>query len=314
MNPTVRQFLDVGADRLSLRFVGDEGDTHRPVREPSINRPGLALTGFFRYFAHRRIQVFGLAEMTYLKSLKGEDRRARLHTFFAQRVPCVIISRNLRPLPTMVKEARQTRTPLLRTSLVTNEFLQRGAVLMADLIAPTLHVQGTMVDLMGVGVLIDGSPGIGKSETALSLVARGFSLVSDDVTELRRLPSGFLLASAPKSTRYHMDIRGLGIVHVPSLYGVASIRLNKRLDLIIQLKAAGPGPLTESPSQKSARKILGVSVPCFTVPTTPGRDAAQLVVTAALNYRLSDLGHDAAKDLDQHLMLLLAKDRGETGD
>ncbi len=311
---TVRQFIDAGADSLSLRLIGETGDTSRTLTEPSLNRPGLALTGFFRYFAHRRIQILGLAEMTYLKSLDVVDRKERLRKFFSHKLPCVILSRNMRPLPDMVQEAARTRTPLVRTPLLTHDFLQRGALLIADLVAPVTRAQGTMVDLMGVGVLIKGPPGIGKSETALSLIAQGFSLVSDDVTEIRRLSSGFLLATAPESTRYHMDVRGLGIVHVPSLYGVAAVRRTKRLDLIIQLKACEHGRPTPPTTPEPDRDILDVSVPCIVVPSAAGRDVAQLVVTAALNYRLRELGHDAVKDLDQRLMRLLARERGETGD
>jgi len=316
VKPTVQQFFDVGAEPLSLRSVGGDVELGRTIPEFSINRPGLALTGFFRYFAHRRIQVLGLAEMTYLKSLHASDCRDRLRRFFDRAMPCVVISRNLRPLPEMTELAQASRTPLFRSSLVTGDFLQRASVLMADLSAPTLKIQGTMVDMMGIGVLIEGSPGIGKSETALSLIARGFSLVSDDVTEIRRTGSGILVATAPESTRYHMDIRGLGIVHVPSLYGVASVRRSKRLDMIIQLQACDLPTATTTAPEPGHRELLGVSVPCYSAPVAPGRDATHIVVTAALNFRLRELGHDAAKELDQKLMRLLVQDRmrGQTGD
>ena len=316
MSLTVGQFLEAGAGELDLRRVDETASLDRPVPEHALNRPGLALTGFLRYFAHRRIQVFGLAEMTYLKGLSAGERRDRLRTFFAQRVPCVVIARNLRPFRDMETLARDARTPLLRSRLVTSEFLQRGAVLIADLVAPAVRVQGTMVDLMGIGVLIEGEPGIGKSETALSLIARGFSLVSDDLTVLRRLSSGVIMASAPESTRYHMEIRGVGIVHVPSLYGVAAVRQSKRLDMVVRLEPCPPGaPCERAGGEITSRDVLGVEIPCMRIPVAPGRDATHIVEAAALNYRLRVLGHDAAKELDLKLMERLARERrGNRGD
>jgi HPr kinase/phosphorylase len=219
----------------------------------------------------------------------------------------------LRAPPLLLERAAAAHTPVLRTRLITGEFLQRAAVLIEELVAPRTRVQGTMVDIQGIGVLIEGPAGIGKSETALGLIARGSSLVADDVTELRRDAAGGLRASAVPATRYHMELRGLGIIHVPSLLGVASVRREKRLDLIVRLEPAADGGARES-TEPAARELLGVAVPCVALPVAAGRDPVHLVHLAALNFRLRQLGHDAAKELDQRLVQMLERGGRRTSD
>jgi len=231
---TLKELLDNGAERLSLELVWGEGLLDRTIEEKAINRPGLALTGFFQYFAQRRLQVFGLAEFTYLKSLSTEDRETRLREMFEKDVPAVIISRNRNPLPELRALAEEYKTPLFRTTMITSHFINECTLVLEELTAPRERVQGTMLEIMGIGVLLQGPAGIGKSETALSLIGRGYSLVADDVTEMVRT-GGRVMAFANELTRYHMEIRGVGIVHVPSLFGVAAIRRDAMLDIVINL-------------------------------------------------------------------------------
>ncbi len=310
---TVRRFLDAG--RGDLHLTVESGDKHldREVLEEVLNRPGLALAGFLKYFAHRRIQVLGLAEMNYLKGLPAEECAARLHSFFDADIPCLVLSRNLRPLPGMLELAEEHRVPVLRSSLITGHFVRSAAAIIEEITAPVTRYQGTMVDIQGIGVMLEGAPGVGKSETALSLVARrGCSLVADDLVELRRTRSGELIGRAADVTRYHMEIRGLGIIHVPSLYGVTAVRREKRLDIIIRLeRMTHPSQEERTGLTQNTKDVLGAAVPFYVIPVAAGRDITNVVETAALNFRLRQLGHDAAKELDQKLMDFLSSGRSE---
>jgi HPr kinase/phosphorylase len=305
---SVAQFLEAGRQRLSLVLEAGQSGLGRRIGEAALNRPGLALTGFFRYFAHRRIQILGYAEHTYLTSLGEAERESRLRRLFERRVPCLVFTRHLKVMPEIRALGDRFRTPILRTPLITKHFINAATILMEELRAPRTLAQGTMVEILGVGVLLEGAPGVGKSETALALVKMGHSLVADDVTSLRLDSSGAVLGSAVGVTRYHMEIRGLGIVHVPSLFGVASVRGEKQLDLIIQLRRADPERAPGEGADAEAmrpREVLGVSVPVIVIPVAPGRDLANLVETAALNEKLKRLGHDAAKELDDKLKAVL---------
>jgi HPr kinase/phosphorylase len=299
---TLKELLGNGAELLSLELVWGEGRLDRPIEEKAINRPGLALTGFFQYFAQRRLQVFGLAEFTYLKSLSTEDRAVRLREMFEKNVPAVIISRNRNPLPELLALAEEYGTPLFRTAMITSHFVNECTLLLEELTAPRDRVQGTMLEIMGIGVLLQGPAGIGKSETALSLIGRGYSLVADDVTEMVRA-GGRVMAFAHEMTRYHMEIRGVGIVHVPSLFGVSAIRRDAMLDMVINLHPYKNDADEERTGLKPTEiEILGIKIPYFSLPVSSGRDMANIVEAAALNYKLKLLGHDAAKELDEKLI------------
>ena len=305
---TVRQFLDTGAASLGLEVAAGEKYLDRAVPEEALNRPGLALAGFLRYFAFRRIQVLGLAEMTYLKTLAEGERAARLKQFFESEIPCVVVTRSRHLIPEMEELAEACRIPVLKTSMVTSRFINEATIIMENLVAPRLRAQGTMVDILGIGVLIEGKPGIGKSETALALIERGHSLVADDLTILRRDSSGVIIGSAVEITRYHMEIRGLGIIHVPSLFGVASMRKDMRLDLIVRLRRPEAGDEDERTGlSRHYREVLGIRIPLITIPVAAGRDIAHVVEVAALNQKLNQMGHDAAKELDEKLMKALAR-------
>jgi HPr kinase/phosphorylase len=300
---TLKELLDVGAERLSLKLVWGEEHLNRSIEEKAINRPGLALTGFFQYFAQRRLQIFGLAEFTYLKSLETKEREMRLRAIFEKNVPAIIIARNRNPLPELLALAEEYKTPLLRTMMITSHFINESTLLIEELTAPRGRIAGTMLDIMGIGVLLQGKAGIGKSETALSLIERGYSLVSDDVTEIVRNSRGRVLAFANEMTRYHMEIRGVGIVHVPSLFGMGAIRREAELDIVIDLH-----PYVDDAEEERTGifpveiEVLDLKFPYYTLPVSPGRDMANMVQTTALNHKLKMLGHDAAKELDEKVI------------
>ena len=307
---TVDDFLKAGGKRLGLELVTGEAGMGRRIDEAAMNRPGLALTGFYQYFAPRRIQILGHSEMAYLASLSEAEREQRIKALFAHHVPCVVLTRRHRVLPELQKWAEEYKTCVLRTGLVTKHFMNGATIVMENLMAPRTVLQGTMVEILGVGALIVGKPGIGKSETALALIKKGHCLVSDDVTSMRRDSSGAVFGSPVGVTRYHMEIRGLGIIHVPSLFGVASVRNEKRLDLVVSLIPADAITSEDRSGQSPLkRSILGVDIPCIEIPVAAGRDVSNIVEVAALDQMLKRLGHDAAKELDEKLISVISGEK-----
>ena len=303
---TVGSFLDSAKDHLALKLVAGDAGLRRRIREAAINRPGLALAGFFKYFAWKRIQVLGFAETSYLMSLENGEREKRLREFFDRRIPCVVVTRHKKIFPELRRLADEHRVPLLSSPLITKDFVNAATIVMENLTAPRVKVQGTMVEIMGIGVLLEGRAGMGKSETALGLIRKGAALVSDDVTALRVDSAGHVIAAPVNVTRYHMEIRGVGIIHVPSLYGVASVREEKKLDLVATLCPQGElDNMDRSGRTHNMRNILGVDVPQVFVGVGPGRDLPNIVEAAALDQKLRRLGHDAAKELDERLMQLM---------
>jgi HPr kinase/phosphorylase len=305
---TVRDFLEAGSTSLDMELVcGGRWLSHH-IAEAALNRPGLALSGFYKYFAQRRIQCLGLAETAYLSSLDPETRRQRLGAFFRKKIPCVVLARHKRAFPEMCGMSERSRVPILRTRMITKHFINAAMIVMENLMAPRMKVQGTMIEHKGIGILIEGKAGTGKSEIALALIRRGAALVSDDITALRLDSAGALIGAAVDVTRYHMEIRGIGIIHVPSLFGLTSVRGEKKLDMVITL--CPPNTLAErdrSGEDRDTRELLGVAVPRLYVPVAPGRDLANVVEAAALDQKLRVLGHDAAKELDAHLIMAMTR-------
>lgn len=305
---TVADFFEAGRESLQLDWAANpEAAVGREITEVALNRPGLALAGFMRYFAYRRIQVLGLAEMTYLGSLPAAERIQRLKTL--AHVPGIVMSRGRR-LPGYFQNVfAELRVPVMRTHLVTGHFMNAATVLMQNLTSPRIRVPGTMIEINGVGVLLEGEPGIGKSEIALALIKRGHSLVTDDTTVLTRDSTGAIQGSAVPITREHMEIRGLGIIHVPGLFGVASMRDGMRLDLIIRMQkaAVGADDIDRTGLDAQFRDVLGVPVPLIAVPVAAGRDLTNVVEVAALNQRMKQMGRDAARELDEKLKVALAR-------
>ena len=305
---TVADFFEAGRVSLQMDWEANpEAAVGRDITEVSLNRPGLALAGFVRYFAYRRIQVLGLAEMTYLGSRPMAERIERLRVL--ARVPAVVMSRGRR-LPAYVRQVfAQLGVPVMRTHLVTGHFMNAGTVLMQNMTSPRIRVAGTMIEINGVGVLLEGEPGIGKSEIALALIKRGHSLVADDTTILTRDSTGAIHGSAVPITREHMEIRGLGIIHVPGLFGVASMREGMRLDLIIRMQKStvDEDNIDRTGLDTQFRDVLGIDIPLIAVPVAAGRDLTNVVEVAALNQRMKQMGRDAAKELDEKLKVALAR-------
>lgn len=300
---TVERFYLNHAGPLQLKLVAGSAGLSRKIREGSVNRPGLALAGFFRYFAHKRIQVIGAAEWEFLKSLGEKEAAARIDALIQTKIPCVVLARNFAPSPAIVQKFDEAEVPLFKTKMVTMKFINAATVALEREFAPQVSEQGSMVDILGIGVLIRGESGVGKSECVLALLERGYSLVSDDVTRIRRLEGRELIATSAETTRFHMEIRGLGIINVPAVFGVASVRVEKNVNLVVTLVEWEKDQEVERVGMEhQTYKILGIEVPHVLVPVRPGRDIARLVEVAALDQKLKSLGHHAAREFNERLI------------
>src|SRR5579863_8821655 len=230
---TVDQFFKEHAAPLQMKLLTEACDLKRVIREPTVNRPGLALSGFTRYFAYKRMQVMGHAEVFYLRELRNEEREARYAYLFAYRIPCIVFSRNLKPDRQFLAAAEQTGVPVFQSPLVTMKFINVATLALEMMFAPRSTELGSMVDILGVGVIIRGESGIGKSEAVLALIERGYSLVADDVVKAMLVDGRDVLCTSAELTRDHMEVRGIGIINVGSMFGVKAIRKEKTLDAVI---------------------------------------------------------------------------------
>lgn len=301
---TLRAFVAAGAERLRMEVVVGGAGLEREVLEPMCNRPGLALTGFYGFFAWRRIQVIGQAEMAYLESLESGVRLARVKALFDRGAYCLIFACGLEVPAAIASLAESVGAVVCRTALLTRIFFHQATFVLEKLRAPKIRLYGTTVEVAGLGVMLEGAPGLGKSETALGLIKHGNALVADDLTCLRKdVAANRLFATASLATRNYMEIRGIGIIHVPSVFGVTAVRAEKELDLVVTLKSMKEteGELDRTGEERRTRTILGVEVPQITIPVAAGRDLVNLVETAAQQYKLLAAGHDAVKALDAQL-------------
>jgi len=300
---TVERFYTDHASELELKLVAGAKGLKRVIREPTVNRPGLALTGFTKYFASRRVQVIGSAESTYLKSLTPQEREERYANLFSYRIPCVVFSRTIRPDRQFLKAAEHADVPIFQCPLITMKFINLATLALEMMFAPRGSEMGSMVDILGVGVIIRGESGIGKSECVLALIERGYSLVSDDVTRVTLVDGREVIGTSAELTRNHMEVRGIGIINVAAMFGVKSIRSEKRVDLVITLKSWNEVPdVDRLGMEEQYMKILGVDIPQITIPVRPGRDLARLVEVAAFQTKLKSSGYNPAKELNDRLI------------
>ncbi len=303
---TVESFYKSHAERLHMKLEGPRIGFHRKIREPTINRPGLALSGFFSYFAEKRVQVLGAAEHTYLKSLSPSVRVKRFRDLCAQKIPCIVISRGFHLDPPLLAVATKEEIAVFRTPMITMKFINAATIALEVDFSPTVTEFGSMVDILGVGVLIRGASGIGKSECVLGLIERGYSLVSDDVTRITSLEGRELMATAPELTRNHIEVRGIGIINVANIFGIGSIRIEKRLDLVVTLKEwQDVEEVDRIGLDQQFYEILALQVPHVTIPVRPGRDIARLIEVAAMDQKLKGLGRNSAVEFNTKLLNLM---------
>ena len=304
---TVEKFYTDHASSLQLRLVAGAAGLKRVIREPTVNRPGLVLAGFTKYFALHRVQVIGAAEATFLKSLAKAQRVERYATLFKYRIPCMVFSRNLHPDREFLRAAEAANVPIFSCPLITMKFINLATLALETMFAPRGSEMGSMVDILGIGVIIKGESGIGKSECVLALIERGYSLVSDDVTKVALLDGRDVMGSSAEITRNHMEVRGIGIINVAAMFGVKSIRMEKRVDLVVSLKWWNEVPDVDRLGMEEEHvSILGIDVPHITIPVRPGRDLARLVEVAALQTKLKMSGYNPAKELNDRLLAKMA--------
>ena len=289
-----------------MKLEGPRVGFHRKIREPTINRPGLALSGFFSYFAEKRVQVLGAAENTYLKSLSEKLRVQRFRDLCAKKIPCLVISRGAHLDSALLATATEEKIAVFRTPMITMKFINAATIALEVDFSPTVTEFGSMVDILGVGVLIRGASGIGKSECVLGLIERGYSLVADDVTRITSLEGRELMATAPELTRNHMEVRGIGIINVANIFGIGSIRVEKRLDLVVTLQDWEElDEVDRIGLDQEFYEILNLQVPHVTIPVRPGRDIARLIEVAAMDQKLKGLGRNSAVEFNRKLLNLM---------
>ena len=273
-----------------------------------MNRPRLQLSGFWEHFAYERPQILGLVETSYLRSLEPAIRQERLERFVSYDLPCIIICRHLAGMDDLIDMARARSIPVYRSDSDTTQLIVELIYYLNGALAPSTRMHGVLVEIYGVGVLITGNSGVGKSEAALELLKRGHRLVADDAVDIRRVSAGRLVGQAPEMVRNFMEIRGIGIINVATLFGIGSVMQSKSIDMVVHLehwqqdKEYDRLGLTDE-----TRKILDVDVPWLLMPIRPGRNLAVVLEVAARNLRLKQQGYSAAKDLEQRFNERMAR-------
>jgi HPr kinase/phosphorylase len=287
---------------MDLELLAGRNGVDRRITNPHPQKTGLALSGYDKYLREGRVMVLGESEVRFLEALSADDRRAVVRRVFSHALPCLVVTAGFEPPAEVLSEADSARVPVLKTRAATPLVMARLSEALDVHLAPRTVVHGVLMDILGLGVLIVGESGIGKSECALDLIVRGHRLVADDTVEIRKRAETVLLGSCPELTRHHMEIRGLGVINIQDLFGIASTRTSKRVELVVQLERWEPRRDYDRLGLNDARyTILGIPVPLIEMPVAPGRNLAILVEIAARNQLLRARGHHAARKLADRL-------------
>lgn len=279
-----------------------EGYEDTPIKTENINRPALQLTGFLDYFDFDRLQVMGRVEKTYMSQLTREERMSRFDALFSHRIPAFIISRGMEPFPECLEIAEKYGRTILRTKDTTTMILGAIGAYLEDYLAPCITRHGVLIDVYGEGILILGESGVGKSETAIELVKRGHRLIADDAVEIKRTAGKHLMGTAPELIRYYIEIRGIGVIDVRSLFGMSAVKKDSEIDLVINLEQWKDGGVYDRLGlENQYTTFLDVPVASLTVPVKPGRNLAVIIEVAAMNNRHKKMGHNAALEFTQQL-------------
>ncbi len=300
---TAGRLLERMRDTLQLTPVDGTGGLEREIRSPNISSPGLVLAGYTERFPGHRLQVFGETEIMYLSTRDPAERMRVLQLFFSHAIPCVFITKGLQPPADMVTAAAAAQVPILRSGLKTNEFFSRIKPWLEDEFAPTTNVHGSLADVFGVGLLFLGRSGIGKSECVLDLVERGHRLVADDLVFVKRRGSDVLIGSGHEMQRHCMEIRGIGLVDVPAIFGVRAVRQQKRIEVVVQLEEWHHETYVDRTGlDGETTTVLDVELPKITVPLNPGKNITVVAEVIAMNHLLKYSGFDPAERFNARLM------------
>ena len=296
-------------EKMELKNLTPNVDIRdKTIEIPDINRPALQLTGYFEHFDSDRVQLIGYVEYTFLEKLSEETKKEIYTQLLSYQIPCIVFSRDLRPEPMLLEMAEKANIPVFNTEKKTAQFTAEIIRWLNVELAPCISIHGVLVDVYGVGVLIMGESGIGKSEAALELIKRGHRLVSDDVVEIRKVSDATLVGTAPDITRHFIELRGIGIVDVKTLYGVQSVRETQNIDLVITLEDWDKDKKYDRLGmEEEYTEFLGNKIVCHQLPIRPGRNLAIIVETAAINYRQKKMGYNAAQELYKRVQKNLTK-------
>jgi HPr kinase/phosphorylase len=303
-NPlTVGRLFDMLGEPLHLELIGDEAGLTREIKSAEVSSPGLVLAGYVARFPAERMQVFGETEITYLGSLKAAERRRVLELFFSFDVPCVVVTK-AQAIPAEMRECAAAKgVPILRSTLTTSEFYQRAKPAIAEELAPSTTLHGSLADVYGVGLLFMGQSGIGKSECVLDLVERGHRLVADDLVIATRRGSDIIIGRGHEMQRHHMEIRGVGVIDIPAIFGVRAVRQQKRIEVIVQLAEWDKTDTVDRTGLDSATgEILGVELPKAVIPLNPGKNITVVAEVVAMNHLLKYSGVNAAEAFNDKLI------------
>lgn len=303
----VKDLYEKYGTRLDLTLTAGEKGLNRQIKVPEVQRPGLTLSGYLKHQAVKRILIFGRVEIQYLADLSAKERKERLKDVVTDRTPAVIVARRHKPPKELLALCKEQAIPLFRTGLSTMNLLSKLMLLLAEEFSRSMTCHGTLVEVFGVGVLIQGDSAIGKSETALGLIERGHRLVSDDVVKVTRRETN-LEGSGASLIRHHMEIRGIGIINVAHLYGVVCVRNEKSIDLVVRLETWKDDYFYDRVGlEERFTSLLDIKLPFHILPVKPGRDVVLLLETIALNHRLKNMGYNSAKDFSDKVMELTSR-------
>lgn len=293
-----RIIKDFGLEVVYMPEHGNEVE----IISADTNRPGLNLAGFTEYFDKKRIQIFGLSEMAYLQEMPVEERRRRIENLFQLHFPALVVTRGLDVFPEILEAAKENEIICLRTNDNTSSFLSGLLSYLNVELAPRITRHGVLIEAYGEGMLILGESGVGKSETAIELVKRGHRLIADDAVEIRRVSNRTLVGTSPENIRHFLELRGIGIINARRLFGMGAVKVTEKVDMIVKLELWDPNKAYDRMGMENEyATILGIQVPCLTIPVKPGRNLAIILEVAAMNNRQKKMGYNAAQELMQNL-------------
>lgn len=297
-------------EKMNLKNCTPEIDLNgKYITLPDVNRPALQLTGYYEQFDSERVQIIGIVEATYLETLSAERKKEIYRELLSYNIPCLILTSQIQPEEELLRRANETGTPILTTEKKTSPFQAEVIRWLNVQLAPCISIHGVLVDVYGVGVLIRGESGIGKSELALELIKRGHRLVTDDAVEIRKVSDDTLVGCAPSITKHLIELRGIGIIDIKSLYGVQSVKETQNIDLVITLEEWEKGKEYDRLGlEVEYTEFLGNKVKCHTIPIRPGRNLAVIVEATSINHRQTQMGYNAAQELYRRLQKSLTEE------
>jgi len=305
---TIQELLNEQTERLQLKVLSGEEGLNRKISSPRIQRPGLALAGYFAQLRAERIQVLGSTELSFMDTLSSERRQQVLEGICQIPISCFILTKGLFPPPEMISIGNKYKIPILQSSLQSSLFIRQISIYLEEKLALETSIHGVLMDIYGRGVLLLGKSSIGKSECALDLIVRGHRLVSDDMVNIKLLPPDILIGSGPELIRYHMELRGLGIINIKDLFGVAAVRYRKKIELAVVMEEwKQECEYDRLGLEESTINILGVDIPLIKMPVAPGRNMAIIIEVAARNQLLKESGYYSAREFDQKVINILRK-------